>query len=282
MFDPQKRQHQIELAQNFLIKPAVARRVVALSKVSDNDQVVEIGPGHGMLTRELLKYTSHLTLIEKDRALYENLKKKYGSQPNIKILHLDVLDYRPPTEPYKVVANPPFAILSQLVKKFAFSPKAPTAMYLFMQREAWQRLRGRPMESQVSILLKTWYELRELHRFARTDFSPMPQVDVVLAGFVARQNSLVPREHAPAYVNFVSYGFQQQKATLAKNFEAVFTYEQWKRLAADGGFAVKSQPTDLTPEQWAGLFRFFMEKVAPEKQRAVNAATIATHSRLKN
>ncbi len=269
MFDSQKRDHGIAYAQNFLKNPSLGRYIVGLANLTAQDTVVEVGPGKGMLTRALFSHTKKLVLVEKDKDLYESLHKKYQTEPTVEAICTDVLKFRAPAKPYKVVSNPPFNILSQLVKKFVLSPNSPDALYLFMQKEAEQRLCGKPSESQLSILIKSFYEVKQLHRFARTDFSPVPAVDVNFVGFFKKD--AVHAKDTAHYIAFVEYGFGQQKSTLAKNFERIFTYEQWKRLAGSLKFSANSQVTDLTPEQWVGLFNYYKSGVSPDKQRLVSS-----------
>lgn len=267
MFDPKKRQHRITYAQNFLNNPSLARYIVSKSKITEGDTVVEIGPGRGILTTPLFGKTKNLILVEKDRELCEGLREKYSNEPTIKIICADAREFRIPLGEYKVFSNPPFMILSQLVKKFAFAPNSPTEMYVFMQKEAYRRLSGKPQENQLSILLKTWYRIKELHQFKPTDFSPVPSVNVALIAFYKRAVIAIDETEKANYTQFVAYGFQQQKANLAKNFGRIFTHDQWKRLSETLGFALDCQPTNLTPDQWVGLFHYYKTGVALEKQR---------------
>ncbi|HEY1074476.1 MAG TPA: rRNA adenine dimethyltransferase family protein [Patescibacteria group bacterium] len=271
MFDPKKRNHHIQYAQNFLNNPSLARYVVGLSNITSNDSVVEIGPGKGMLTNILIKKCRHLTLVEKDRELALELRQRYAEAPTVKIIHADALQFRTEEANYKVFSNPPFNILSQVIKKFVFAKNAPQEMYLFMQKEAQQRLSGKSGENQLSILIKSFYTLKELHKFKPSDFSPVPSIDVNLIGFYSKSGNPILPVDKQEYILFVQFGFQQQKATLEKNFDKVFTHEQWKRLAKDLNFSLKSLPTDLKPDHWIGLFRFYKIGVTPEKQRIVQA-----------
>lgn len=269
MFDPKKRQHRIQYAQNFLNNPSLARYVVGLSNITAQDNVVEIGPGKGMLTTILLKKCQHLTIVEKDRELYLQLREKYTGSPSVKVIHADALQFRTEEQKYKVFSNPPFNILSQVVKKFVFAKNAPQEMYLFMQKEAQQRLSGKSGENQLSILIKSFYTIKELHQFKSTDFSPVPSVEVNLISFYLRPDcEILPADKAE-YILFVQYGFQQQRTNLEKNFAEIFTHEQWKRLAKNLNFPIKAMPTDLTAKQWVGLFLFYKTGVTPEKKRSV-------------
>lgn len=272
MFDSQKRHHRISYAQNFLKNPSLARYIVKLAKLDPQDTVVEIGPGEGIITRALFECTKNLILVEKDKELFQKLHDRYQNEKTVKIIATNALEFKPPQTNYKVFSNPPFNITSQLVKKFVLAPNSPNALFLFLQKEAQRRLSGKSGENQLSILIKSFYRIKEIHEFARTDFSPVPAVDVNLIGFFKYDTSIMP-EDKTQYILFVQFGWQQQKSTLAKNFEQIFTYEQWKRLAQNNGFNIKALPIELTPDQWIGLFNYYKTGVSLEKQRIIQSFT---------
>lgn len=274
MFDPAKKQHRASFAQNFLKNPSLARYVVGLAKIKATDTVVEIGPGLGVLTRPLFSQTKHLILVEKDQELFQKLYDHYQNEHSVKVINTDAMNLKLDIPKYKVFSNPPFTILSGLLKKLAFGQNPPEAMYLFMQKEIAYRISGKPKENQLSILLKTWYGIKELHRFQRTDFVPVPAVDVNLVAFFKKPTQ-IKDEHKRDYISFVHYGFGQQKPTLEKAFEKIFTHEQWKRLANAAGFSTKSATTDLNSDQWVSLFTYFKSSVAPDKQRIIPTTHLA-------
>jgi 23S rRNA (adenine-N6)-dimethyltransferase len=266
MFDPKKRNHRILYAQNFLKNPSTARYLVKIAEIKTQDTVLEVGPGRGVITDALLEVSGNLILIEKDKILVQELNKRYQAHKSVKIINADVLKYNIDIKDYKVFSNPPFNISSQIIKKFLFDKYSPSHMYLFLQKEATERFQGKLMENQLSILIKTWYEVSVIYKFKRTDFNPAPAVDVYFVKFSRRDGSLVKIENKSEYILFVQYGFQQQKANLMKNFNKLFTYNQWKRLAHDHKFNIKSQPSDLSAHQWSALFDFYQTGVSEDKK----------------
>lgn len=270
MFDKHKKQHQVKYSQNFLINPRLAKYVVGLSKINETDTILEIGPGRGMLTEVLLERTKNLIVVEKDSALVRDLREAHKNDTGIKIHQADILDFNLPACQYKVFANPPFNILSQIVKKFALSQRSPQEMYLFMQAEAYDRLSAKEEPSQFSTLIKSLYTTKVLHSFARDDFRPVPSVDVQLISFHKKDDVIKPADKQ-TYILFVQFGWQQQKPSLKKNFEDVFTHEQWKRLAKALKFPIDCQPTELTVTQWLGLFDYFINSVSEEKKRFITS-----------
>ena len=112
------------LGQHFLNSPQIIDDIVLAGKVTSNDTVLEIGPGEGILTKKLLATGAHVICVEKDDRLIPELQKTFSkeiSQKQLNLIHADILDIGIPhltKESYKVVANIPYYITGQIIKKF--------------------------------------------------------------------------------------------------------------------------------------------------------------------
>ncbi|MCG2692166.1 23S ribosomal RNA methyltransferase Erm, partial [Microgenomates group bacterium] len=193
--------------------------------------------------------------------LFIRLKQKLAIYPNVQLINVDFLKYQIPAAGYKVFANIPFNITAAVIKKLLSSPLPPTAAFLVVQKEAAEKFCGLPKETQFSIFNKPWFELEIVRSFRKTDFEPMPSVDTVLLKIIKRPESLVKQVAKENYIWFVQYGFNRWRANLGKNFKNIFTYKQWRRLAHDLKFQLKAQPTNLTFNQWLGIFNFYLKTV---------------------
>ena len=209
MFDPAKKQHRAQNSQNFLKNPALAKFLVQKADIKATDQVLEIGPGRGILTDYLVQTGAKVLAVEKDPILVVDLTKKYEDKPNLALVEADFLKYKVPFQNYKVFANPPFGISSQLVKKVVFDSNYPTDIFLFLQKEFANRLIAKEFNTQLSVLVKAWYELFVIHRFKREDFSPVPAVDVVLVRFKKYHKPKISTDQKVEFVCFVGYSFAQ-------------------------------------------------------------------------
>ena len=107
---------QISHSQNFTNDPQLLDRLVVQAGITSDDLVVDIGAGHGEITRVLCDHCHAVVAIEKDQKLYNQLRLEFASQSNVTILNLDVLDYQFPTTPYKVFSNIPFNLTSDIVR----------------------------------------------------------------------------------------------------------------------------------------------------------------------
>jgi 16S rRNA A1518/A1519 N6-dimethyltransferase RsmA/KsgA/DIM1 with predicted DNA glycosylase/AP lyase activity len=256
------------LAQNFLVKSHLPVSLLNNSSINTNDVVYEIGPGTGMLTKELAKRAKRVIAIEKDRDLYIKLKRKFTLNDNVFLFNADFLHFRIQESHYKVFANIPFNITSAIMRRILYGKYTPSEAYLVMQREAAEKFSGRPAETQSSILSKPWFRLNIIKKFVATDFKPLPKVNVVLLHVEKRKKPLVSRKNAAIYQRFVKHGFSAWKRSLKVAYEPVFTYVQWRKLSRNLRFPFKATPTQLTFEQWLGLFCFYLRNVYDGKVKA--------------
>ncbi|MCL0080276.1 23S ribosomal RNA methyltransferase Erm [Dehalococcoidia bacterium] len=261
---------KIEYSQNFLRDPALVNELLDKSDIEEGDVVYEVGPGKGIITQELAKRCAKVIAVEKDEKLYSKLKERFLGNPGVEIRLGDFLKEKLPVqEKYKVFSNIPFFVTADIIRKLTVAKNPPKDCYLIMQKEAVQKYAGKPRETQSSLLLKPWFELRVLHYFKGTDFLPVPNVDVLLFQMKKRQEAYVEPECKQLYKDFIVYGFNQWKPTLKKSFEKIFTYTQFKRLASDLGFDLKAKPTDLNFDQWVGLFNFFRTNLGEDKKQLI-------------
>lgn len=263
----------IEYSQNYLHSRRLVRRLLEKSSIRPGDLVYDIGAGHGIISQELARRGVRVVAIEKDRELHSRLKRRLAGNPLVDIRLADFLKERLPSHgAYKVFANIPFLATADIVRRLLWRENPPQDCYLIMQKEAADRFRGTPCETQFSVLSGPWFEFSLLHSFRRTDFVPSPGVDVVLMRMRKRGPPLLASEHTGAYRDFVIYAFRQGSPSLKKTLAGTLTDTQFRRLSADLGFGLQARPSDLDVEQWLALFRFFATKVDERRRRSLLGA----------
>lgn len=260
---------RIKLAQNFFRSQNLVASIVADSTISNDDVVYEIGPGEGIITRELTMRAGKVVAIEKDAALVGHLRNKFRENRNVEIREGDFLQFRIGEREYKIFSNIPFNITAEVVKRILFGENPPSEAYLVLQKEAAGKFSGVPVETEISVLAKPWFEFKVLREFRRTDFEPVPSVDVVFLRIAKRERPLVSSSNAQSYQKFVKFGFEAWKKDLKTAYKHVFTYEQWKRLSKHLSFSLKATPAELKFEQWLGLFEYFLTGVIDSKKAVV-------------
>lgn len=254
------------LSQVFLKDRDLVCSLLERSSICRGDIVVEIGPGEGIITSELLKKAGRVIAVEKDSRLYRTLQLKYQGASAMELHNNDFLNFDPPLQPYKVFSNIPFAIESQVVRKFIdHSTNPPIDCYLIMRREVTERLAGYPREGRFSMLHKPWFDLEVFYYFRRGDFRPKPLVESAMLRFKKKDIPLINRENKRMYDLFITSGFGGGRR-VRQNLSGLFTLSQLERLAQDSGFRVGDMPSDLTFNQWMGMFEFVSNKM-PQIQK---------------
>ncbi len=250
----------LRFSQNFFKDADLVAAVVRQADFSPQDTVYEIGPGQGIITRELAKAAKKVVAIEIDKDLFLSLKQKFANHSNIQLINADFLQCRFPNQAFKVFSNIPFNLTAEIIRKLLASHGLIKA-FLIVQKEAAEKFCGIPKETQFSILTKPWFEFQIMRSFRKTDFAPEPSVNTVLLKISRRPEALVADVDKEPYFWFVRLGFNRWRKNLGKNFKEVFTYNQWRRLAHDLKFSVRAQPTDLTFHHWLGIFNFYLKSV---------------------
>jgi len=170
------------LGQNFLTNPSIVKKIVQTAGVTKDDEVLEIGPGRGILTEELATSAKKITAIEIDSLLAQLLKEKF-SNTNVEIINTDALKFFPTQENYKIVANIPYYITSPLIAHFLTLKNPPSSMTLMVQKEVAQKICARtpsnPKEkhSILSLQVQLYAKPKIAFNVNKGAFTPMPKVD---------------------------------------------------------------------------------------------------------
>lgn len=256
---------RIEYAQNFLTDVALINRLVQSAGISASDVVIEIGPGEGVITQQLSKIAASVMAVEIDPELVKRLRDKFSEKPNVQIFEADFRNFIIRERDYRVFANIPFNITSDIVKGLLNRSNPPVSAHLIVQQEAAMKFAGDPTETEFSVLWKPWFDFLIVRTIPRQAFVPVPSIQPVFLTISRKAVPDVSSKHRTLYVEFVRHGFEAWKKSLKSAYEDVFSYEQWKRLSHDLDFPLKPIPTELTYSQWLGLFAFLRDHVSPSK-----------------
>jgi len=272
-----KKRLHLKYTQNFLRRTGLVTALIEKSNLCEDDYVLEIGPGKGIITKELAGMVKQLVAVEYDYSLYRYLNNIFSRSTNVKIVKKDFLKYGlPDNKKYKVFSSIPFNITAEIIKKLTKLSGAPEDSYLIIQKEAAWKYAGRPYfkESLASLLLKPYFKFKIIHRFKRKDFSPIPDVDIVMLHIKKRRELLLKEGMGRLYQDFLAYIFSQNNGRLKNKCKKIFSYRQFKHLARDNGFNLNVNPTDLDYEQWFQLFSFFSSGsgMTEEKQKMIKGA----------
>jgi 23S rRNA (adenine-N6)-dimethyltransferase len=270
-------QRDLRHSQNFIRRPELVKELLKLTEISPNDLVVEIGPGKGVITRELLKRVGRIIAIERDSKFSEELSL-LNNLGNLQLVIDDFLEWQLPQNKYKVFSNIPFNYTADIVNKLTSSDNLPTDIYLIMQEAAAHRFAGVPYNenSLISILIGVNFSVQILREIDRESFEPKPNVNVVFVHFDRYARSQIPRSLIPddeqqLFRDFVVYGYTQWEPTVLSAFSKVFTQRQ-QSIIAKSQKIEGLKPTDLTIDQWIGLFKTFRKYVSENKKHRVRGS----------
>lgn len=265
--------NNLKNSQNFLVNRKLVSDLVGISSINSEDLVIEIGPGKGIITKCLLEKANKVIAIELDLNLYDELKKAIPDD-KVEFILGDFLRYDLPTnDSYKIFANIPFQITSQIISKITEHNNKPIDSYLILQKEAAMKYMGIPYqqsESLRSLLLKPHFDITVEHQFKRNDFKPVPSVDIVMIRMSSKHSELRNEEYA-VYQDFLAYLYDSPKnVTMKKALADLFSYTQIKRLSKDNGFKLDDNYTVIDYSQWINIFRYFLIGVSDEKKQIIS------------
>lgn len=258
------------LSQNFIKYPDLVADLLDASDLKRSDTVLEIGPGRGIITNQLLKRVTQVIVVEKDPILAAKLIELNNNSPKLKILPKDFLNCTLPVIPYKVFSNIPFSLTAKIVSKFLLSPTPPDSMYFIMQLEAAEKFIGLPQETQSSLLAKPWYNIENLGDIDRSSFTQKPQVKIAFVKFKKRPICFIKEENKKEYRDFIIYGFHQWQATFLDSYQKVFTYTQLKNL--EKTFKLTDlKPTQISFDIWLHIFKTYLKITSDTQKDIINS-----------
>jgi len=201
---------QLSNSQNFITDTKLLHRIVNISNITKKDTVWEIGTGKGHMTQVLCHKSGFLYSVEIDRKLFEKAKERLAPQSNLKLIYGDFLKQPLPAKgQYKVFANIPYFITTQILDKLTGAPNPPTDMWLIMEKGAAKRFLGMPRETKKSLLLKVSWNMKILYHFARCDFHPMPSVDSVLLHLTRKASPDLGKKDLASFEKFIEFSLRR-------------------------------------------------------------------------
>lgn len=209
-----------ELGQNFLVDPAALEEIVRAAELSADDIVIEVGPGLGVLTWELVQHAGRVVAVELDKRLAARLRDEFSDTPNLEVIQADVMKVRPADVagdlPYKVVANLPYQITSAIIRHFLEVQPAPELLVIMVQWEVAQRIIAHPPDMSVLAHSVQLYAEPELvARVPGSSFVPSPKVDSAVLRLRRRPALAVEVDDVDAFFRTIKAGFLQARKKLS-------------------------------------------------------------------
>ncbi len=248
-------QHQARrrFGQNFLQDDRVIQQIIAVTGVLPNDTVVEIGPGQGALTRELIPLCQRLIVIELDRDLAATLRTELGNQLQLiedDALRVDLSDLA--DQGYRLLGNLPYNISTPLLFHFFAHLSAWRDAHVMLQKEVAQRITapvGSSNYSRLTVMTQFYVNAELLLEVPPESFYPAPKVTSAVVRLTPRQLLLEQPLQQQEFAALVKTAFAQRRKTLANNLRGVLTRAAIEQAGIDPG----RRPQTLSVEDFVSL-----------------------------
>jgi 16S rRNA (adenine1518-N6/adenine1519-N6)-dimethyltransferase len=213
-----------KFGQNFLVDEQIIADIVRAIRPEANDNMVEIGPGLGALTRPLLKHLNTLHVVEIDRDIIARLKTDYP-QEKIVIHEGDALkfDFAELPAPLRIVGNLPYNISSPLLFHFSGYAARITDMHFMLQNEVVERMVAEPSTpayGRLSVMLQYRFYMEKLLDVPPQSFRPAPKVDSAIVRMIPIPADKIVVKNETLFAQVVSAAFGQRRKTLRNTLKA--------------------------------------------------------------
>jgi len=254
------------LGQHFLTSAVVPMWMCDAAYVTSDDIVLEIGPGTGVLTKEILKRGATIVALETDLRAINVLQETFAdeiAEGNLILHHTDVRTLNLSTLPFisdhsfKVVANIPYYLSGFLFRAFLESPIQPTDLVYLVQKEVAKRittdLTKGEKESLLSLSVKVYGDPKYVKTVTRGHFTPPPKVD---SGIIAIRN--ITRDNfknieESLFFNIIHLGFGQKRKQLLGNLSKQYPRDTLTNIFSTIDIPISARAEDIPLEKWLSL-----------------------------
>lgn len=230
--------------QNFLTNPAIPKRIAEESGITPEDGVIEIGPGLGILTKELSEKCGKVVAVEIDGELIPLLSERLRGYDNVKVINSDILDIDIPSlissefgdMPVCVCANLPYYITTEIIMRLLEGRYGFRTVTVMVQKEVAERFCakcGSEDYGAVTAVIDYYAEVKKLFTVKAGSFSPKPKIDSAVIRFDIRDSAPVAPTDEKLFFEVIKASFGQRRKTLVNSLFAVFGDRLEKQAIAD-------------------------------------------------
>ncbi len=237
--------------QNFLRDPAVIASIVAAVRPRPGQHLLEIGPGQGAITRELLRQAGALDAVELDRDLLQTLKSQCEPLGDFRLFNADALgfDYCALMEGQRglrIVGNLPYNISTPLLFHLLTQKHCIEDMHFMLQKEVVQRIAATPGSKRwgrLSVMLRLDCDIQALFDIAPAAFHPPPRVDSSFVRLTPRQTPIYPLDDREQFAKLVTQAFAHKRKTLLNNMKGLLNADRIRSAGIDP--SIRAEQVDI-------------------------------------
>jgi len=260
-FKPEKR-----LGQHFLVDKNALKLLLAAAELGPEDVVIEVGPGLGILTKELAKRAAQVIAVEIDARLVSTLRRKLSFFGNIEIIHGDILKIPPqqllrsvPVSSwrYKVVANLPYYITSPALRHFLEAQVKPSLMVTMVQKEVGEAIATTGKMSLLSLRVQFYSKPAIVAYVPAKSFYPTPEVDSLILRLDVYPKPIIEVSDVAGFFDIISCGFSSPRKQLRNSLAQALGIppSQVALLLEKVGIEARRRAETLSLGEWEKLWR---------------------------
>lgn len=250
------------LGQHFLSDPRILARIADALAPRNDETVIEIGPGRGALTQELLARAGRVIAIEIDRTLAAKLRERYVGDPRLDVVERDVLETNLAVlagGDFALVGNVPYYITTPILFH-ALRPPRPTRAVYLVQKEVADRLAASPgtkAYGALTVNVGALASVETLFRVPSGAFSPPPSVDSAVVRVTPRAEPAIAPADEERFRVLVQQAFGMRRKQMRRVVRSLLSVSvsRAEELLAAAAIEPEVRPETLTPEQFAALLR---------------------------
>ena len=250
----------------------ISQAIAAALELAAGDTILEVGPGHGELTQEIVAAIQAGDLknvkvigVEKDPLLAEEARQRFREYSFVEIVEADILEFLsgPTADPgatthfplptaYKLIGNLPYYLTGHLLRIVSELEQKPTLTIFMVQKEVAERLAAAPPRmNRLAASVQFWAEPQVLFYVSKNDFDPPPEVDSAVVLLRPRPRKATQEQNSEIFYETVREVFSQPRKTIFNNLRKTFaahklSAEGANKLLADAGIDPKARPQDLS------------------------------------
>ncbi len=247
--------------QNFLKDDRIVEKIVTLSDIEDDSLVIEVGPGKGILTRQLSKAAKSVICYEIDMQLEEYLINLSNELSNVEVVFSDFLDadLAKKVSDYKYkhlyfISNVPYYITTPILMKLIDSGLNFLKIVMMVQEEVGERFSATPGKkaySSITVFLNYYYEIKRLFKVNRSEFIPVPNVDSEVIMLTSREDKIALK-NKDLFFEFVRASFQYKRKNLRNNLKK-YDLKKIEEVLVKYGYSLNSRAEEIPVSVFAEI-----------------------------
>jgi 16S rRNA (adenine1518-N6/adenine1519-N6)-dimethyltransferase len=248
-----------KFGQNFLTDKNILSKIVEAVGLCGDDIILEVGPGKGVLTKELVKKAKRVIAVELDKYLYGQLKSELEPCQNLELVNADILEFdsaevlKKSQSKIKIVGNIPYSITTPILEYIFENIDLVASAYLMVQKEFALRLVAEPNTkdySSISCFTNFHVEPKLLFKVKRTCFIPQPQVDSCFVRLLPRQPGFWPVKDKNLLFKVIRTAFNQRRKNILNSLSSLSDKDVVSGVLAELNLDAKLRPENLSLDDY--------------------------------